>query len=609
MLALAAACFAGLHFHVAAGLGALPGGGAVGRFWLAAIALAYLPFALAAALISRLASRIGGSAVPPVLWREGLPARLLRVAATVAYFAGAALLNRPLFTRIASGATGRAATIALYLALTTALIVAVSPGRWRWPRRVAFVALLVATLGSLRGHPPPPLGEPPPLESARPTGQRLLLVGLDGADPRTVDRLIAEGELPNLAGLRARGVSGPLATLTPTSSPLIWTTMITGRSPAEHGVQGHVFERPKWIFERVPDPHGELRGMGISELRNLLRRIGWLVISPATSQERRVPALWNVTTHYRQPISVVGWWATWPAEAILGRISSDRFNYFRWEARGATDLDRRRVTFPDSLDAALRRVVLAPTDITYEQARRFLDVDAAEFEADRTRGYRHHEIRSEFRYYYSQFETDLGVARYFLRADRAAGQEPMDLLVLFRLIDQTSHCCLSFSNLVEDDLGASATEKLKYGRVVREAYRAADSAVGELTQLFGVGNVIVVSDHGFEKTRAGGKRQYAHPSAPPGIFIAAGPAFRSGTAQELHVSQLMALMLFLKGLPISEEIRAPVRRDLFTPEFAVATPVLSVPSYGALLRRTPIEGESSADRALLEELQALGYIQ
>lgn len=598
--ALIAASLAAVLFHALAALENLPRGDQVGRFWWGAFTIAYLAVAAVGFLAGELLAGLS---------RAPSARAALHAVATLAFLAAALGLNRGVVrTIVFEPGHRRATTTILLVVLAAALALGRSP-LWRWPRRVGALAVLGATWFSLVGERAPQPVPPPAASLARPTGQRLLLIGVDGADPRTLDRLIAEGELPHIAALREAGVSGSFATLRPTSSPLIWTTMVTGRAPREHGVQGHVFERPRWIFERVPDQGESLRGLGVRELRDFLLARGLLVISPATSRERRVPALWNVTTQFGQPLSVVGWWATWPAEAILGRISSDRINYFRWEARGATDLDRRRITFPDALYPKLQRFILPPDRVTYDEARRFLDVDRAEFERDRHRAYEHHDIRSEFTLYYSQFQTDRAIARYLLESDRAARQTPMDLLVLFRLVDQTSHCCLKFSDLVSDHLGSRPDEMKKYGRVVREAYKAADEAIGELTAAFGPGNVVVVSDHGFERTRGRGAREYAHPNAPPGIFIAAGPAFRRGTAEKVGVNDLMSILLYLKGLPISDEIRAPLRQDLFTDEFRAATPVLRVPSFGTLAPHDTMQEESSADQRLLEELKALGYIQ
>ncbi|MEW6747957.1 MAG: alkaline phosphatase family protein, partial [Planctomycetota bacterium] len=65
---------------------------------------------------------------------------------------------------------------------------------------------------------------------------RVLLIGLDGADWRIIEPLLAEGALPNLRAIVDGGVSAPLRTIEPMLSPVIWTTIATGRAPEDHGI-------------------------------------------------------------------------------------------------------------------------------------------------------------------------------------------------------------------------------------------------------------------------------------------------------------------------------------------------------------------------------------
>ena len=63
-----------------------------------------------------------------------------------------------------------------------------------------------------------------------------MLIGLDGADWKLIDAMLARGELPNLARLRREGVWGHLKSAVPLLSPLIWTTIATGKTPDQHGI-------------------------------------------------------------------------------------------------------------------------------------------------------------------------------------------------------------------------------------------------------------------------------------------------------------------------------------------------------------------------------------
>ncbi len=80
-----------------------------------------------------------------------------------------------------------------------------------------------------------------------PTGQRVVVLGIDGLDYHLVRDLIAQGRLPNLARLGAAGRFTPLATSTPPLSPVAWSTFLTGLDPGEHGIFDFIHRHPETI--------------------------------------------------------------------------------------------------------------------------------------------------------------------------------------------------------------------------------------------------------------------------------------------------------------------------------------------------------------------------
>lgn len=64
----------------------------------------------------------------------------------------------------------------------------------------------------------------------------MIVLGIDGMDPRIVHQMLARGELPNLAALVARGGLSDLETTSPPQSPVAWSTFITGEGPEDHGI-------------------------------------------------------------------------------------------------------------------------------------------------------------------------------------------------------------------------------------------------------------------------------------------------------------------------------------------------------------------------------------
>lgn len=86
--------------------------------------------------------------------------------------------------------------------------------------------------------------------SAAPAPPRLLVLGIDAASPELLDRWIADGTLPNLAALAARGVTGRMRGIEGFFIGSTWPSMYTGTNPAKHGVH--------YLLELVPGSY-ELR--------------------------------------------------------------------------------------------------------------------------------------------------------------------------------------------------------------------------------------------------------------------------------------------------------------------------------------------------------------
>ena len=95
--------------------------------------------------------------------------------------------------------------------------------------------------------------------------RKILLVGWDAADWKVITPLVDAGKMPNIQRLIEHGVMGNLATLYPVLSPMLWTSIATGKRPFKHGIHGF----------SEPDPHtGGIR--------------------PITNLSRKTKAVWNI---------------------------------------------------------------------------------------------------------------------------------------------------------------------------------------------------------------------------------------------------------------------------------------------------------------------------
>lgn len=123
-------------------------------------------------------------------------------------------------------------------------------------RRIPLITILVTALliSALRSIPDDRRSSPnstavrtpvPVVAEGSLTKRRILMIGLDGCSYDLVRTWAGEGKLPHLASLIANGASGHLSTIeTPRlpgarstiSSPVVWTTMATGKLPDKHGI-------------------------------------------------------------------------------------------------------------------------------------------------------------------------------------------------------------------------------------------------------------------------------------------------------------------------------------------------------------------------------------
>jgi predicted AlkP superfamily phosphohydrolase/phosphomutase len=70
------------------------------------------------------------------------------------------------------------------------------------------------------------------------------MIGLDSVTPVMIERMIAEGHMPNLQRLREQGWWAQITPTMPPTTPAGWTTIATGSWPSTHGIEGFAVHRP-----------------------------------------------------------------------------------------------------------------------------------------------------------------------------------------------------------------------------------------------------------------------------------------------------------------------------------------------------------------------------
>jgi predicted AlkP superfamily phosphohydrolase/phosphomutase len=111
--------------------------------------------------------------------------------------------------------------------------------------RLALVALALAAIAC---------GGPARGATSRPT---VIVLGFDGMDYELTKQMMAEGRLPNLSKLAARGAFRPLGTSMPPQSPVAWSNFITGLDAGGHGIYDFIHRDPKTMIPYLSTSRAE----------------------------------------------------------------------------------------------------------------------------------------------------------------------------------------------------------------------------------------------------------------------------------------------------------------------------------------------------------------
>ena len=402
----------------------------------------------------------------------------------------------------------------------------------------------------------------------------LVVIGIDGATWDVIDPMIANGELPNLASLKARGAWGPLITVGPQVSPVVWTSFSTGQFGRIHGILD-------FVYPYEPGPK-----------------------RPVQSTERRVPALWNLVSEAGGKVSVVGYFVTYPAEKINGVMVSYKSPQKQPDSDYPADALAPIREQLDSIFAEEKKTLWS----------RFLpwDFDPANPPADND------PAAEAFRMVSGRVERRILSAEYNRRAALYLAQSPHDLFIsYFGLVDYTSHSLWKFMDDADFELKASPESKRLLGNVVQESYRFIDEFIGDLLARSPVNaNFVIISDHGFGSAtgifsvKEHNKDRLTGNHRPNGIFLAAGPDIRAGRIDGLTIIDVFPALAYLAGISVADDLPGDLELQLFTDRHLGENPPSFTRTY-ANSGPTVVDA-AGASRAAHEDsikaLQGLGYV-
>jgi predicted AlkP superfamily phosphohydrolase/phosphomutase len=417
---------------------------------------------------------------------------------------------------------------------------------------------------------------------------RVLIVGLDGATLERIGPLMAEGKLPHLKSLADAGASGPLRSMRPLLSPRVWTTVATGVSPKEHGVDN-------WV---TPLTEEGLRLMN--------------------SHDRRVHALWNIASDAGLSVATVNWLMTYPIEPVNGVVISDlagpdavsgrdyvltRFAKGAYEAVGR-ELDGDltgaifgQTTYPETWAQVAQELMDEREPLTHVP-NPFLDVTILQRAASALSD--------------SAYDSDAWVTRMALEVERETSPDVM--LVLLQGVDRTCHWLwggFEPPEAYEARKRFSPEERAAAAETVLAYYEYTDALLGRLLERYEEKDlVLVVSDHGFEASSTGIFRMgggHHSERAMDGILFARGPGIRPGTVlekEEVSVLDVTPTVLAWLGLPVADDMQGQPA------EFLVPSrPVARTRTYETRpIPRVPLRPAGVED-GVIEQLRSLGYVK
>ncbi|PYP40563.1 MAG: phosphodiesterase, partial [Gemmatimonadetes bacterium] len=135
--------------------------------------------------------------------------------------------------------------------------------------------------------------------------RRVLVLGLDGLEPRLVEPMLEAEELPALARLRAAGGYSRVATTYPAQTPVAWSSFATGVNPGGHGVYDFIRRDPATY---LPD-----LALNRYEQKNPF-------IPPKAVNLRRGTPLWELLANAGVPATVLRCPCTYPPDRVEGRL-------------------------------------------------------------------------------------------------------------------------------------------------------------------------------------------------------------------------------------------------------------------------------------------------
>jgi len=136
---------------------------------------------------------------------------------------------------------------------------------------------------------------------------KVIVIGLDGFEPKIAEALLARGELPNLLRLREQGGYSRLKTTTSAQTPVAWSTFSTGTNPGGHGI----FD----FLTRDPNTYLPIMALSRYEQKNAF-------VLPKVVNMRRGTPFWDLLSARDIESTIIRIPCAYPPDKVKGRMLS-----------------------------------------------------------------------------------------------------------------------------------------------------------------------------------------------------------------------------------------------------------------------------------------------
>jgi len=402
---------------------------------------------------------------------------------------------------------------------------------------------------------------------------KVLLIGWDAADWKMIRPLIQAERMPNLRRMVEGGAAGDIKTLDPPLSPMLWTSICTGKRPFQHGIHG--------FTEPAPDGSG---------------------VRPVTNLSRKSKAVWNILNQNGLRSVVIGWWPSHPAEPIAGVMVSDHYHRARGPLAEGWPLWPHTI-YPPELAETLAGLRVHPESLPVELVERFIPRAR---EIDQGRDTR----LAGFLRTLAEAMSIQAAALWLME------HQAWDFFaVYYEAVDHFSHGFMRYHPPRQSWIAERDFEL--YRNVMAAAYEFHDEMLGALLERAGGARAILMSDHGFHPDQLRPSTIPDVPAGPAvehrdfGILVVSGPGIRAGaTIYGASVLDIAPTVLSMYGLAVGEDMDGKVLAQPFADAPAIETVASweEVPGkdgrHPAHTRIDPVAAHEA-----MEQMIALGYVE